>query len=81
METKSERYFRRVVSVIASFFITVSFFGWTGPLHEENPWNTLFYTACVAYAVYTNLSNQIERDRLSDLKKKDKKSENESRPT
>lgn len=80
METKSDIYFRRVVAGITALVITISFYGWTGPLnHVEDPWNTLFYTACVAYAVYNYVSNQIKKDTLKEKKRqKEKESETEA---
>ena len=77
METKPERYFRRLISGLFSFYITVSFFGWTGPLHEDNPWHTLLYTIMIAYASYKYISNSIleetekekEKERLKKLDK------------
>ena len=77
METKSEKYFRRLVSGIASFFVTMSFYGWTASLHEENPWNTLFYMVIVAEGMYRFISNNIERERVNDLKKKKAKKESD----
>lgn len=71
METKSERYFRRLISGIFSIFITVSFFGWTGPLHEDNYWNTLFYTIAMAYASYKYISNSILEETLKEKSEKD----------
>ena len=71
-ETRSDKNVRRLVASLFSFFITMSFYGWTGPLHEGDPWNTLFYTIAMAYVVYTYVSNSIEKERLRDLAKKAK---------